>query len=361
MGPLVDEVLASAYVVPTDGPEADGTLTWSATTLVLVEARSGDVTGWGYTYAPAAAAKVVREQLASTVAGCSATAPATAWTAMQRSVRNAGRQGLVGMAMSAVDIALWDLAARLHQLPLVELWGHAPVEVPVYGSGGFTSYDEQRLRAQLEGWIELGLSAVKIKIGEDRGDNPGRDVRRTAIAREVVGDADLFVDANGAYSVGQARRVARALDDLGVTWLEEPVTSDDLDGMRRLRDELTIDVAAGEYGWDLDYFDRMAGAVDCLQVDVTRCGGYTEWLRVAALARARHLDVSGHCAPYVTAPVAAATPGFRHQEWFHDHVRIEQRFFTGTEDPVGGALPPSCAWGHGLEPRRAEMAGHRVA
>jgi L-alanine-DL-glutamate epimerase-like enolase superfamily enzyme len=267
------------------------------------------------------------------------------------------------MAVSAVDVALWDLAARLHGVPLTRLWGGPVTDVAVYGSGGFTTYDGDRLRAQLTGWLDLGLAAVKIKIGESWGREQHRDLARTGRTREVVGDdVEVFVDANGGYSVGQACRVGRALDDLGVTWFEEPVSSEDLDGLRLVRASVGADVAAGEYGDDLDYFTRMAdGAVDCLQVDATRCGGYTEWLRAAAVAAGRHLDVSGHCAPYLTAPVAAATPNLRHLEFFHDHVRIEQMLFEGTGDPVSGRLSVVDGVGHGLTVRPDVFADHRVA
>src|SRR6202035_4293652 len=138
-------------------------------------------------------------------------------------------------------------------------------------------------------------------------------------------DAELFVDANGGYTRKQAVRMALAMADQDVTWFEEPVSSDDLDGLREVRDQVTPDVTAGEYGYDLVYFARMvdAGPVDCLQIDVTRCGGITEWLRAAAVAAARGLQVSGHCAPNLHAHVAAAAQNFRHLEDFHDHVRIE--------------------------------------
>ena len=354
-------ITASAYTVPTDCPEADGTLAWDSTTLVLVEVTAGGVTGIGYTYAPAAAVTIVRDVLEPAVAECPDTAPVTAWTSMCRAVRNAGRQGLVGMALSAVDIALWDLAGRLHDLPLAVLWGHAPKPVPAYGSGGFTSYDDQRLRSQLEQWARLGLASAKIKIGQDRGHDVRRDLERAGLAREAAGDMELFVDANGAYGANQAIRVGRQLDELGVTWFEEPVTSDDLEGLRRVRDHVLADVTAGEYGWDLDYFGHMAPVVDCLQVDVTRCGGYTEWFRIAARAQSQHVQVSGHCAPYLTLPAAAATPSFRHQEWFHDHVRIEQALFDGTPDPVDGALVAPDAPGHGLTFKPEDAERFRVA
>jgi L-alanine-DL-glutamate epimerase-like enolase superfamily enzyme len=272
---------------------------------------------------------------------------------------------VVGYAISAVDIALWDLKARLLGLPLYRLLGAVRDQVPVYGSGGFTTYDHTRLREQLAGWVNgQHIPRVKIKIGESWGTEVARDLERMVQARETVGPGvELFVDANGGYDRKQAIRVARAAAELDIRWFEEPVSSDDLAGLREVRDAVSADVAAGEYGYDLTYFRRMcaAAAVDCVQADVSRCGGVTEWLRVAALVAAHHLEISGHCTPHLHAHVAMATPNLRHLEWFHDHVRIEQMFFDGTLDPRGGTVcPHPTAPGQGLVLRREVASRYQV-
>ncbi|MFG2652625.1 enolase C-terminal domain-like protein [Streptomyces sp. NPDC048436] len=362
----MDRVETAVYTVPTDAPEGDGTLAWDSTTLILVRAHSGDVTGLGYTYGAAATARVVDDQLGGLVTGrCAWDVPA-ANEAMSRAVRNAGRPGLIAGAVSAVDIALWDLKARLLDLPLARLLGGSGREVPVYGSGGFTPYDDDQQDRQLRGWAEgQGIPRVKIKIGEAWGRAERRDLERAARARRSVGDdCELYVDANGAYSRKQAIRVAGHLRDHDVTWFEEPVSSDDLTGLGQIREATAADVTAGEYGYALPYFWQMVGAdaVDCLQADATRCGGITVWLRVAALAEAAGLQISGHCAPHVHAHAAAAVPNLRHLEWFHDHVRIEELFFGGVLDPAGGTIRPgeSGAAGHGLDFRDGAAERHRV-
>ena len=360
--PLVEAVGAAAYSLPTDQPEADGTIAWDHTAMVVVTASSEGYVGTGWTYAPAAAAGVVSDLLAPVVTGQSALAPREANVRMVRAVRNAGRGGIAGMALSAVDIALWDLGARILGLPLTRWWGGSSRPVPVYGSGGFTTYSDETLCAQLDGWTGLGIPRVKIKIGESWGRCEARDLRRTALVRERVGDdVEVFVDANGGYSVGQACRVGRRLDELGVTWFEEPVSSDDHAGLARVRSAVAADVAAGEYGHDAPYFDRLAPYVACLQVDVTRCGGYTGWLAALGVAEAHHLDVSAHCAPYLTVPVASVTPRVRHLEWFHDHVRIVRELVDGYSDPVGGELRPLDAPGHGMTLRAEAAQRYRVA
>jgi L-alanine-DL-glutamate epimerase-like enolase superfamily enzyme len=360
----IDALQATAYVVPTDGPEGDGTLTWDSTTIVVCEVGAGDVTGLGYTYAHESCVPLIHDKLASVVRDRSALDVPGAWAAMRRSVRNLGSSGLVACAMSAVETALYDLKARLLDVPLSMLLGRVHERVPVYGSGGFTTYDDDRMRRQLDRWVGLGIPRVKIKIAESWGSDVERDLHRVRLARKVIGDdTDLYVDANGGYGVGQAVRVGRRLADEGVTWFEEPVSSDHLVGLRQVREEVAADVAAGEYGFGLFDFARLvdAQAVDCLQADVTRCGGYGEWLRAAALAAAQGLEVSGHCAPNLSAHVAAATENLRHLEYFHDHERIERMLFTGCLDPEEGALRPDPSVpGHGLALDRAAADPYRV-
>ncbi|HWU23946.1 MAG TPA: enolase C-terminal domain-like protein [Nocardioides sp.] len=363
--PRIDDVDVAVYTVPTDAPEADGTITWDSTTMVLVTATSGDTRGIGWTYGSRACAHVVDDRLAAAVVGHDAMDVAGRFDAMVKAVRNDGRAGVAGYAISAVDVALWDLKARLLDVPLHHLLGAVRRDVPVYGSGGFTTYDEEQLRGQLSHWVDdQQIPRVKIKIGESWGEAAARDLSRIAQARSVIGpDAELYVDANGGYTRKQAIRMMAGAADLDVRWFEEPVSSDDLEGLREVRDAVRADVAAGEYGHDLYYFRRMcqAGAVDCLQVDASRCGGVSEWLRAAAVAASFGLQVSGHCAPHLHAHAAAATPNLRHLEWFHDHVRIESLFFDGALDPAGGTITPDPhAPGHGLALRATDVARYRV-
>jgi L-alanine-DL-glutamate epimerase-like enolase superfamily enzyme len=365
-GPEVTALDAAVYVIPTDAPEADGTLAWDKTTMMVVTAKAGNERGIGWSYTAAAAATLVGELLADVVTGRDAFDVAGTAEAMARQVRNVGRPGVAAMAISAVDIALWDLKARLLGVALSSLLGRARDTVPVYGSGGFTSYPDERTREQLSGWVEKQrIPRVKIKIGESWGGEERRDLARVRLAREVIGpEAELYVDANGGYTTGQAVRVAAAMDEYGVTWFEEPVSSRDPAGLAAIRRQVRPDVAAGEYSWSLADSAALitAGAVDCLQLDVTRCGGITEFGRGAALAAAHNLQVSGHCAPNLHAHVAAAVPNLRHLEYFHDHQRIEQMLFDGTLDPDGGAMRPDPGRpGHGMTLRAADAEPFRRA
>jgi L-alanine-DL-glutamate epimerase-like enolase superfamily enzyme len=353
----IEKVAVEIYRIPTDLPESDGTIKWDSTTLVLVLAKAGRQTGLGYTYADAATANLINDLLAGVVQGRNAMAIPANWEAMARRTRNLGRPGIVSMAISAVDTALWDLKARLLDVPLVALLGAARESVPIYGSGGFTSYTDAQLQKQLAGWIKEGIPRVKMKIGRDAK----ADIQRVRLARQAIGPTpELFVDANGAYSRKQALAQAERFTEFDVTWFEEPVSSDDLPGLRLMRDRSPagMDIAAGEYGYESGYFLRMidAGAVDVLQADATRCGGITGFLRAAAICDAFHLPLSAHTAPTLHAHVGCAAPRVRHLEYFHDHVRIENMFFDGVLQPVGGELRPDLSRpGLGIDLKKADI------
>jgi L-alanine-DL-glutamate epimerase-like enolase superfamily enzyme len=356
-GVAVERLDVSTYTVPTEASESDGTAEWDSTTIIVVEAHAGGEIGLGYTYAPAATGALIKGTLSAVVEGGDALAVTRSWSAMGRALRNAGRPGIGSEAIAAVDTALWDLKARLLGLPLATLLDSAHQQVPVYGSGGFTSYSDEQLAAQLGGWAADGIPRVKMKVGRE----PDRDLHRVQVAREAIGPGvELFVDANGALTRKQALLFAERYAELDVRWFEEPVSADDLDGLRLLRDRAPagVEIAAGEYGYTTWYFERMlaAGAVDCLQADVTRCEGITGFLHVAALCEARSLDLSAHCGPSIHAHPCCAARRLRHIEYFHDHVRVEQLLFDGVLDPVdGGFLRPDLSRsGNGLELKRAD-------
>jgi L-alanine-DL-glutamate epimerase-like enolase superfamily enzyme len=324
--------------LPTeDGPESDGTAVWSGTTMVIAEPRCAGVTGLGYTYTTEATAGVIQDVLAPCIVGHDALAIAAARTRMLQTIRNYGRSGIVACAISAVDVALWDLKAKLLGLPLAHLLGPARERVPAYASGGFTSEGPDALAREVSGYAHAGYQRVKIKIGRD----PARDPERVRVLAEAAGPGvELMVDANGAYSRKQALHMLEVLERLGVRYFEEPVSSDDLEGLRVVRDHASIAIAAGEYGFDAPYFARMlaAGAVDILQADATRCLGITGFLDADALCEAALVPLSAHCAPAIHVHAAAAARRLVHVEHFRDHVRMEQRLFEGTPALERGEL-----------------------
>jgi L-alanine-DL-glutamate epimerase-like enolase superfamily enzyme len=186
------------------------------------------------------------------------------------------------------------------------------------------------------------------------------------VAKRAIGDALLFVDANGACTPRQAIRLANIFAERDVRWFEEPVSSDDLPGLAMVRQHAPfgMDVAAGEYAYTVDYVRTMlaSGAVDVQQADATRCGGFTGFLEIAALCNSFHVDLSAHCAPALHMAVACAAPRMRHLEWFHDHVRIEQMLFDGAPVPRNGTISPDLSRpGHGLSFKAEDAARYAVA
>lgn len=360
--PRIRSLDVSAYTVPTDGPESDGTLEWNATTMVLVQAQAEDQVGVGYSYTDVSAGVLIDERLRAVVLACDALAPPDAWRKMVAAVRNLGVPGICATAISAVDAALWDLKAKLLNVPLVQLLGAVRERVHIYGSGGFTSYSPERLQRQLADWVEHGITRVKMKVGR----NPSCDVERVRLARAAIGDnAELFVDANGAYDRKQALAFAEAFAGHNVTWFEEPVVSDDLVGLRLLRDRAPagMNITAGEYGYDAGYFRRMleAGAVDVLQADATRCLGITGFMQAGALCDSFNMPLSAHTAPALHAHPCCALRRVIHVEYFYDHARIESMFFDGALDAVDGALQPDLTRpGLGIEFKSADAASFRV-
>jgi L-alanine-DL-glutamate epimerase-like enolase superfamily enzyme len=357
----IRQVAARAYRVTTDAPESDGTLEWDSTTIVVVEAVAGDETGIGWTYAHAAAAGVV-ETLAAELEGKDAMDVPACFAAMARALRNVGRPGIGSTALSAVDIALWDLKAKLLGVPVVALLGGVRDSVELYGSGGFTSYSDERLAAQLGEWADEGFGAVKIKVGRE----PAADPERMGVARDVIGPGTaLFVDANGAFDCGQALRFAAEANALGVVWFEEPVSSDDVAGLRQVRERSPagMRIAAGEYGWTPWELRRLVDeqAVDVLQADVTRCGGVTGFMAVAALCEAACMPLSAHTSPSLHLHPCCAAPRVINLEYFHDHVRVEHLLFDGVCVPAGGRLAPDRSRpGLGIELRRPDAGQYLV-
>ena len=351
--------------IPTDRPEADGTIAWDSTTVVIVEAKAVDgAYGVGWTYASAAAATVVGEVLRPALDVVDVADVRAAWTAMVAAVRNIGRQGVAATAISAVDVALWDMTARREGRALFQALGATRDAVPIYGSGGFTSYTVDELTEQLGGWVASGIPRVKMKIGTAWGTRADDDRARIVAARRAIGpDAELFIDANGAYSAKQAIRLARDVDGL-VSYFEEPVSADQLDELALVRRAIEQDVAAGEYGWDPWSFRAIveAGAVDILQADATRCLGITGFLVAADVAYSAGLRFSAHCSPTIHAHAGCAVPQLSHVEYFHDHVRIEEMLFDALPERRGGELRPRADRpGLGVDLKRRDAERYRAA
>ncbi len=360
---LIKNLNVSAYKIPTATPEADGTIEWNSTTLVLVEINAADKKGIGYTYANEASAIVIDKVLKKIVVDANALDISSLNAKMIAAIRNDGQVGIAMMAVSAVDNALWDLKAKLFDVPLCNLLGKAKESMLIYGSGGFTSYNKKQLQQQLSGWVDEGIQYVKMKIGT----HPEKDVERVKEARDAIGkNAKLFVDANGAYTIKQAIEKSFQFKEYNISWLEEPVTSDNLEGLQFIREHVQpeVNIAAGEYGYNLPYFYHMlkASAVDVLQADATRCGGITNFLKAGSLAEAQQIPFSSHCAPALHLHAAISANNFYIAEYFYDHVRIENMLFDGVMQPENGGIYPDVSRaGMGIEFKYQDAEKYKIA
>ncbi len=360
--PHIERIQVSVYTVPTATPESDGTLQWDRTSLVLVEVLAGGKQGIGYSYANVATAHLIDESLAPLLIGHDALASGGAWRRMLEQIRNLGRPGISSMAIAAVDNALWDLKGKLLNVSVASLLGLVRTHIMAYGSGGFTSYSDSKLREQLGGWAEAGFLAVKMKIGRDAA----ADIERVRAARAAIGPkVQLFVDANGAYTRKQALEQAHRFRECDVTWFEEPVSSDDLEGLHLIRNQGPpgMVIAAGEYGYDSWYFRRMleAEAVDVLQADATRCAGITGFLLADALCASRSMPLSAHTSPSLHAHACCGAQRAINVEYFYDHARIEKMAFDGALEVTNGSLSPDLSRpGFGLTLRERDMRPYKV-
>ncbi len=358
----IDKVEISAYEIPTDSPESDGTLKWDSTTIILVEITADNKTGIGYTYSDLSTAALIKSKFKTLIEKSNALSVSENWQKMYKEIRNIGRPGIASTAIAAMDTALWDLKAKIFNVPLVTLFGQIRESLPIYGSGGFTSYSIERLQEQLSRWVDEGIPRVKMKIGR----NPEEDFNRVESAKSAIGsNAELFVDANGAYSRKQALNFANQFAALNVKWFEEPVSSDDLDGLRLLRNNApaTMNITAGEYGYDIFYFRRMleADSVDVLQADASRCGGFTGFLKASVLCESQCIQLSSHTAPFLHLHVGCAAPPLIHAEYFYDHIRIEKILFENIPSPVNGQLKPDLSEpGIGIEIKRKDVEKYLI-
>lgn len=359
----VQHLEVAAYRIPTETqPESDGTLEWEATTVCTVHVEAGGARGFGYGYAHAAAARVIADTLKPAVEGMDAANISAAWESMRRVTRNAGQPGLVMAAIGVVDVALWDLKAKLLDVNVSALLGQRRHGCPVYGSGGFTSYGIQDLQRQLARWVDQGIPRVKMKVGRDPADDP----ERVRAAREAIGpDSALFVDANGAYTRARAIELAHRFADHDIVWFEEPVSSDDVAGLRWIRERVPpgVQVTAGEYASDVFDFRRLCEekAIDVAQPDPIRCGGFTGFLRAAEVCDAFSTPISAHTAQQLAVHLCCAAPRVVHLEYFHDHARIGDILLDGVIRPQDGILSPDRSRpGIGLELRQQDADAYRV-
>ena len=265
------------------------------------------------------------------------------WNLMFWTVRGVGRKGIAFCAISALDIALWDLKAKALNLPLYRLLGPYTDTVPVYGSGGWTNFSESELVAEQVGYVERGFPRVKMKVGKDFGMSEDEDVKRLAAVRKAVGDdVEIYVDANNGYYAKQAIRMSQIFEQFDVKWFEEPVLADDIEGLSVISQSTTIPVATGEHEYTKYGFKELIvrGGADIVQPDIGRVGGVTEWMKVAHIAHGFNLPVAPHAYQLIHLHVACATPNLKVVEYLGVSDKSDRVWYTEFPEPVNGMWSP---------------------
>jgi mandelate racemase len=318
----IESVTARAVDLPLERPLETAAGVMATTPLVLVDIRTREgVVGRSYVrcYTPMALdplAGLIRA-IGESLAG-STGAPGPIHARMLGMFRLAGPQGLAGMAMAGIDMALWDALAVAAGLPLVTLLGGEPGPVDAYAS--LRVMDAQAAAAEAEELLGLGFTAFKVKVG---GGPPARDLEVVRALRGVVGpDARLMVDYNQSLTVAEAIERVRMLDGEGLHWIEEPTTADDFAGHARIAEVAATPIQLGENWWGpADVAKGLAArAGDHVMLDVMKVGGVTGWLRAMALAYAASRPVSSHTFPEFSSHLLAVTPGAAYLEYL-DHAR----------------------------------------
>lgn len=274
------------------------------------------------------------------------------WEELFHYARGVGRKGLSFCALSAVDIALWDLKGKIMDLPLYRLLGGNKKKVPVYASGGWTSYDDDALVAEALEMVRRGYKMIKLKVGVEGGRNIRRDTQRCRKVREAIGpDIGFMVDANNAFHSGDAVRLANEIREYDILFFEEPVFADDIPGLRRFRQGTDIPLGTGEHEYTrYGARDLILGeAVDYLQMDVTRCGGITEMLKVIALSQAWNLAFAPHAMEHIHMHLVSAAANGAFLERLFLFEDITAMVFKDAPVPEEGILTIPDKPGLGLE------------
>ena len=346
----ISEVRTGLYRIPNETALEDATQSFDSLELVTAEliTETGG-RGIGFTYTIGSGGTAILEFLDSVcvpIVRGEPAAPRHLRTTLAAETTFVGREGISELALAAVDTAAWDLLGKRRGAPLYELLGGHRCEVPSYQTdGGWLHFDEETLVQNAEASVEAGFHGVKMKVGRGHGE----DVRRIEAVDSVVPDGvDLMIDANCAYTVDQARRLADRLGTVDLAWFEEPLEKGDYAAYADLRDRVDVPIATGENFYNTTQFKQIVerGGVDVVQPYVARVGGITPWIGVAEFADAWGLALSPHYIEPIHAHLAVAydnVPYIEHHSTVLDEV---------TEDPLApedGAFVPPKTPGNGVE------------
>ena len=364
--PIVESVDVRAIRLPPSSPWEDATNRVQALEFIVVSMRcAGGITSTGYTYTVdiggTSISALLTDYLVPLVLGRDVRNVKSIWAVLERQSRRLGR-GVNRLAMAALDTALWDAVGIYYETPLSRLWGQHHSELSTYRSEiSLTAKDTiEALRGRVAGYALSGYRDVKIKIGSP---DPSHDIRRIAAARSVVGPGEVFVDVNQGWTLDQAKRRLTGLADVGVGWIEEPLAFDDIAGHAELRKHTPTPIALGESLFSQEQFLAYlrADAVDIVQADVAFVGGYTEWLRIAALADAFGKPVAPHYLMELSLPALCAAPNARYLEDVVGGSLSELRLSDSGVSRAGSMTQAPVAPGHGVQFRPEALVDHALS
>lgn len=284
------------------------------------------------------------------------------WTRCWWELHALGSAGMTRFALAVIDIALWDILAKHAGVPLYRLLGGSRDRIPAYGSGINMHLDGEPLLDQMRGFLSRGYRGVKMKVGRD---NPEEDVERVGSVRRLIGPGvRLMLDANQKWTAGEAIRRTAHLRQFDPFWLEEPILADDRVGHVHVRQATGVPVAIGETLYTrYEFADYMrAGAVDIVQADITRVGGFTEWIKIARLAEGFNLPVAPHFMMELSVHALCAVPNGLILEDLQGGSLTDLGILAEPIRVIHGEIAPPARPGHGIafDPaalRRYEVTG----
>jgi len=279
------------------------------------------------------------------------------WEKMYWATLQYGRRGAPISAISAVDIAIWDLKGKILNQPVHKLLGGHRDTVPSYGSGVNLNYTREELAKEMRDYIKDGFKIVKMKIGRR---DPQDDLERIKLVRDTIGpNIDLALDVNNGWSIKTAIRMAKKLEEYDIYWLEEPILADEIGNLAKLANETSIPIAVGENHYTKWEFKELMerGAVEIVQADIGKCGGVTEFVKIAAMADAYGLPVCPHHTEYIDASLVAAIPNGLFHEYIYEFSEPLGRVLVDPIRPRNGEISPSSKPGFGIEFDDAAIEG----
>lgn len=337
------------YVPFKPTTDAINTLPTAMTYMFLYVLTDEGITGLSITYGGSLAKALIEDLLKPVVVGEDPINSERIWEKMYWATLQYGRRGAAITAISTVDIAVWDLKGKIFNLPVHRLLGGHRDTVPSYVTGVDLHYTNDELVKEVTEYVKSGFKMIKIKLGRK---DPNEDLERVRLVRETIGpNIDLTLDVNNGWSLHTAMRMAKKLEEYDIYWLEEPILADEIENLAKLARETSIPIAVGENHYTKWEFRQLMeqGAAEVVQADIGKCGGVTEFIKIAAIADSYGLPICPHHTEYIDVSLVAAVPNGLFHECVYDFFEPMGQLFINPITPKNGNISPSSKPGFGIE------------